>query len=278
MLGPRRGVCHTMIETEEGYMPAHIEAGQRMFLRLESSEQKSTLYHPIRKKILEVLIAGTPDFEVKTVTKEEYLDDGTGITHLVSTRIPVQRYWMTVIEILSSIEARFPKTKITKHRCYYHLQKLVGIGMVEQDPPVVVDESGNKQRSRGMHFRTTARFFLSPLRDYPPDMAKRIISVWEKSFGLLASEGDSNRLGHILVTLDEILVAKMELLAKNLKRPSHGLLQMPMILELLAWIMLSDDERLISLHREAKEILTGCDKDALGSSNDGSVPDQSTTN
>jgi len=262
-----------MIESEEVNMPNPIEEGQKLVLRLENSEQKSTLYHPIRRKILEVLVSGIPDYQVKTDSKEELLADGTGITHFVSTRTPFQRYWMTVAEILAAIEVKFPKTKITKHRCYYHLQKLSDLGLVEQYPPASFDESGNKQRSRGMQFRTAARFFVSCLRDISPQISNQILDVIKKSWGVSTAADDDIRLKEILIAQDDAIVSAMEYLATNMKQPPEEYLNMPLVLEQLAWILLSDDENFVALHREAREILVSGGQ-ILGSSNYDSVKRQ----
>ena len=147
-----------------------VETTERIVLRLETNEQKSTLQHPIRSKILKVLGAGTLYFQVATDTKEKFFKDGTGITRLVSTKTPFQRHWMTVVEIQEVVKANYPYINITDHRCLYHLQKLVELGMVEQFLPAPLDESGNKQRSPDKHFRTTARYFVSCLKLVSPEI------------------------------------------------------------------------------------------------------------
>ncbi len=147
-----------------------VETTERIVLRLETNEQKSTLQHPIRSKILKVLGAGTLYFQVTTDNKEKMFKDGTGITRLVSTKTPFQRHWMTVAEIQEAVDVNYPYINITDYRWVYHLQKLVALGMVEQFPPATLDESGNKQRSRGKYFRTTARYFVSCLKLMSPEI------------------------------------------------------------------------------------------------------------
>ncbi len=241
-----------------------MESGQRIILRLESSEQKSTLHHPLRRKILEVLLSGVSDFRITIDTREEVLEDGTGITHQVSRKYPFQRYWMSVTEILELIKSKYPKTKITKHRCYYHLQKLSELGFVEQHPQISFDEAGNKQRTRGRLFRTTARFFVSCLRGISQQISTRYLETLKSCWNITPSKADEQRLMEIFLTLDNTIVGTMENLAVSLIQPPSENLEMPFVLEQLAWILLSKDDEFIALHQEARDILASSGGRPLG--------------
>ncbi len=244
-----------MIDVEESTSLTPEEAGRRLILKLEDSEQESTLYHPIRRKIIEVLSSGILDFQVSTDLREDILDDGTAISHMVSTRTPFQRYWMTVAEILDAIERSHPKIKVTKHRCYYHLDKLMALGLVEQYPPVSSNKDGNRQRVRGRSFRTTARFFISGLRGMSSQLSERILNILDNCWGFDTTRLERSRLRELLHSLDETIVSMMGCIASNMKGSSTEYMLIPLVLEQLALLLLSDDERFIALQREAKRIL-----------------------
>lgn len=246
--------------TYEG-MPAdaheHIESAPKAILRIETSEQRSSLYHPVRKRILESLASGILDHKVETDTREETLPDGTGVTHLVSRKTPFQRYWMTVIEILDSIKAQYPKTSITKHRCYYHVQKLVELGLVEQYPLSTFDKLGKKRRTRGRQFRSTARFFISCFAKHTPAAADLIFNVLGKNQEVQPSPDDKALLSDLLRQQDEAIISMMERLAGDVTITAAEFSLMPSLLEQTALIMLSDDSSFIRRYNEAREILVG---------------------
>jgi hypothetical protein len=234
-----------------------IERAPKAILRIETSEQRSSLYHPVRKKILESLASGILDHKIETDTREETLADGTGVTHLVSRKTPFRRYWMTVIEILDSIKAQYPKTSITKHRCYYHVQKLVELGLVEQYPPSTYDELGKKRRTRGRQFRSTAKFFISCFAKHTPNAADLIFSLLRKNQEAEPSADDKALLNDLLRKQDEAIINMMENIASDITITAAEFSLMPSLLEQTALIMLSDNPSFIRRYNEAREILVG---------------------
>lgn len=129
----------------------------RTFLLLKSTEQRASLYDPVRREILRALDRGQVDYKSEVTKKERTLEDGTRIIESTTVEKPVQRLWMTVPEILDSIHSAEPGLSLRTPICYYHLRKLQEQGLIEQHPPR--EKSGNK-RVRGAYFRTTAQFFV----------------------------------------------------------------------------------------------------------------------
>ncbi|NHJ14410.1 MAG: PAS domain S-box protein [Candidatus Thorarchaeota archaeon] len=136
------------------------EAERLDFKVLETSEQKKSLYHPIRQLILRTLNHGLNDFETEVSKSQKTLEDGTIVTEEVTRKRPIMKYWMNVQEILENIKEAQPKLKISVFNCYYHLRKLQEQDLVEQYPPPLEGGKEDSKRVRGMYFRTTAKFFV----------------------------------------------------------------------------------------------------------------------
>lgn len=158
---------------------------RKAFMVLETSEQRQSLYDPIRREILRTLDGGIEDFESEVKRTERVLKDGTRVVEELTVKKPTRRYWMTAQEIVDLINERDPTLGVTSYNCYYHLHKLSDQGLVEQYPP---DSKG--KRVRGMYFRAAARFFvptafeISPglkVSDVlPPEANKRAVELAQK--------------------------------------------------------------------------------------------------
>ncbi len=161
------------------------ETERKAFMVLETSEQRQSLYDPVRREILRTLDGGIEDFDSEVKRTEQVLKDGTRVVEEVTVRKPTRRYWMTAQEIVDLINEKDPKLGVTSYNCYYHLHKLSDQGLVEQYPP---DSEG--KRVRGMYFRTAARFFvptafeISPgLKEadvLPPEASKHAVELAQK--------------------------------------------------------------------------------------------------
>ena len=87
---------------------------RRNFMVLETADQKQSLYHPIRSKILKALDRGYEDFTSEKKITEKKLEDGTIITEAITIRKPHNRYWMIVQEIIQIINEQDEDTNLSK--------------------------------------------------------------------------------------------------------------------------------------------------------------------
>ena len=127
------------------------------FKVIENPEQRASLYDPVKQGILRVLNEGHKDFVSEVKREQRTLDDGTRITEETKVEKPIQRYWMTVPEILQALRTTNPNLTIATSQAYYHLGKLHEQGLLEQFPKVA---SASKTRVRGRYFRAAATFFV----------------------------------------------------------------------------------------------------------------------
>lgn len=233
---------------------APSESSLKSLLLVESDEQKESLRHPIRKRILRTLSLGVADFETEITKKEETLNDGTGLTHSVEVRRPIKRYWMDVPEIIEQFEKRYPEREITSFQCYYHLQKLEEQGLVKQDPPTEYDKNGKKKRCRGLQFKSAARFFIQNRPSFTNDNSTTCIKFMQDLWGLNISVEDCEKLIQLNTEQDEILFNAFEYLASRIEG-SFDSMSVPLMLDRLAHVYLSDNDRFIERYRDAKRIL-----------------------
>jgi len=163
------------------------------FMVLETSEQRQSLYDPIRREILRTLNAGTDDFETEVRKSDKILDDGTQVTEQVTVKRPVKRYWMTAQEIVDFVNESHPDLGLSHHNCYYHLRKLGDQGLVEQFPPKDEKDTSSK-RIRGMHFRTSAKFLVPTAFEISPGLDEKDVlppEVYERAAELAQRVKDS---------------------------------------------------------------------------------------
>ncbi len=224
-----------------------------------------------------MLCKGIEDYKVTTESREEKLDNGASILHRVSTRIPYRRDWMKVTEILEQLEEEAPHISITKHQCYYHLQKLADLEMVEQFPPDSYDDGGKRQRSRDKQYRASARFFISCLRGITPEVTDEILDILDDGWKVTTQPEDTDRLKEIFLIQDEIILRTIEDLAQNLIDTPSRFMQLPYIMEQLSWILLSENVEFIQLQKEARRILLRSDNQLHGSLSSDQVQRQKTT-
>jgi PAS domain S-box-containing protein len=146
---------------------------RRNFMVLETSDQRESLYHPVRREILKALNQGLEGFVTDVKRTEKTLDDGTVITEEITTQRPTRRFWMSVQEILPLIKETNSKLEISVYNCYYHLRKLLEQGLVEQYPPPKDSDKGASKRVRGMYFRTSAKFFVPTTFEISTELAEQ---------------------------------------------------------------------------------------------------------
>ncbi|MHA1863748.1 MAG: PAS domain S-box protein [Candidatus Thorarchaeota archaeon] len=133
------------------------EHDQLAFKVIETANQRASLYDLVRQNILKVLTEGYEDYTSEIRREQRTLDDGTRITEEVKIKKPIQRFWMTVPEILEIFRANYPDLTMATTKVYYHLGKLHEQELLEQFPKVA---TGSKTRVRGRNFRTSAKFFV----------------------------------------------------------------------------------------------------------------------
>jgi len=255
----------------------------KTLLVVETEEQKESLYHPIRKHILKVLSAGRSEYETEVTTEVQTLEDGTGLTRSIQVRRPVQRYWMTVPEIVESLGLRYPSHKITNYQCYYHLQKLREQNLVEQDPPFEFDDDGRKKRTRGLLFRSAARFFIYHKPSLSQDSPRPCLDFLRNGWGLEPSEEDCKLLTELILEQDQILFSTMEHLVDHMDESAVDSMTFSLLLDRLAHVILSDNDKFIERYRNAKRILVRSGRSCLNTDptlvalqKDGNVKDYET--
>jgi hypothetical protein len=231
------------------------ESNPKVLLFIETDEQKESLFHPIRKHILRVLSAGTSEYETEVTREVQTLEDGTGLTRLIEVKRPVQRYWMAVPEIVEMFGQRYPKHKITNYQCYYHLQKLGEQGLVEQDPPFEFDDYGRKKRTRGLQFRSAARFFIYHKSKFLHENSNPCIEFLQNGWGLKPSEEDCEQLTQLILEQDQALFKALEHLMSNMNESAIDSLTFSVLLDRFAHVLLSDNDEFIERYRDAKKIL-----------------------
>jgi hypothetical protein len=241
-----------------------IDCNPKILLLIEADEQKESLQHPVRKRILRVLSDGINDYETETTTEEKILEDGTGLTHSVELRRPIQRYWITVPEIVVGFGQRYPELNITSHQCYYHLQKLEEQGLVDQNPPSEFDRKGRKKRSRGIQYRTAARFFIIK-PGFSPGNPDSCVEFCIDGWGFTPSERDIEQLMQLIVEQDLTLFRTFEHLASSMIVSDLDSVSLSVLLERLAHIFLSDNEEFIERYKAVKKILIRTGGGFLGS-------------
>jgi hypothetical protein len=234
---------------------AKKESNPKVLLFIETDEQKESLFHPIRKHILRVLSAGISEYETEVTTNVETLEDGTDLTHSIEVKRPVQRYWMAVPEIVKKFSQRYPKHKITNYQCYYYLQKLEEQGLVEQDPPFEFDDNGRKKRTRGLQFRSAARFFIYHKSRFLQENPNPCLKFLQNGWGLKPSEEDCDRLTELILEQDQALFKALEHLMSNMNESAIDSVTFSVLLDRLAHVFLSDNDKFIERYRDAKRIL-----------------------
>ncbi len=230
------------------------KSNSKILLLVEEEEQKTSLRHPIRKRILAILSSGVLDYETEVTKKVETLNDGTGLTHSVEVRRPFKRYWMDVPEIIGQFEKRYSDYEITSYQCYYHLQKLEEQGLVKQNPLPEYDTNGKKKRVRGLQFRSVARFFLQDRPRLTDESRITCIKFVQDLWDIEISDEDSERLIQLISEQDKTLFDAFEHLASHIEGLVDNM-SFPLLLDRLAHVYLSDDENFIERYRDAKRIL-----------------------
>ncbi|MFX1332284.1 MAG: winged helix-turn-helix domain-containing protein [Promethearchaeota archaeon] len=227
----------------------------KVLLFIETDEQKQSLHHPFRKKILKALSAGIEDYETQITTEIKTLKDGTGLKHSLELKRPIQRYWLTVSELVDELCYRYPKLEITSYQCYYHLQKLEEQGLVEQDPAPEFNDDGKKRRIRGRRFRAAARFFIAYNPGFSPGNPIPCVEFLQNNWNLTPTKKDCEDLTDLIFQQDMALFKALEHLAAHLNEPDMDSVTLSVLLERLAHVFLSDNHEFIERYRKAKAIL-----------------------
>jgi len=250
-----KGAISVTTKVDDSIQTNQTERNQKILLLIEDNEQKESLHHPIRKQILRVLSMGMRDYQTEVTTEKQTLQDGTGLTRSVEVRRPIQRYWMTVPEIVEQIGERFPERMVTSYQCYYHLQKLEEQGLVEQDPPSEFEDSGRKKRTRGLQFRSAARFFIFHRSRFSHESTNPCLDFLQNGWGLEPSKEDCERLTQLVLEQDQTLFNALEHLVSHMDESAVDSVTFSVLLDRLAHVFLSDNEEFIERYRDAKRII-----------------------
>lgn len=249
-------VITVIVDSDCSDQISYSEENPKIILLVTSEEQKTTLLHPIRKPILRVLSTGKSDFETITTTENTILEDGTGLTHLVEIKKPIRRYWMTIQEIVIELQKKHPALEITSQKCYYHIEQLINLGLVVQNPPSDFDEKGTKIRVRGKQFRTVARFFIISNQWVSASNFDALLSCLNNVWGVVPSEDDRVQLIDLISQQEQALFDTFEKLSVHTNDFDIDSVSLSLLLERLAHVYLSDDEQFIEGYRKMKQALT----------------------
>lgn len=261
------GVIIVTIDMDQIEQTSQRNDDPKTILLVASEVQKAALLHHIRKPILKVLSAGISDYETKTTTENRILEDGTGLTHLVEIRKPIQRYWMTITEIVEQLQQRHSALEITSQKCYYHIEQLRNLGLVVQNPPSDFDEKGAKIRVRGMQFRAVAKFYILSNQCVIADNSDTLLKCLSNVWGIVPTGDDKDQLIDLISKQEQVLFNSFENLLDNTIDFEIDSVSLSLILERFAHIYLSDDEEFIERYRSVKQALIRSGAKFLGIKN-----------
>ncbi|MBD3406031.1 MAG: hypothetical protein GF411_07905 [Candidatus Lokiarchaeota archaeon] len=163
---------------------------------VQDDERAQMLDDPVRLSIIKILRKGKED----TQTTEEFNEE-TG-ERIIRVK-KIQRYALSVVEIVNQSEVLEGVEEITKNQVYHHLPKLIDAGYIIEYGKV---ETGKRTTH---YYRRTAKGFVVTVHSTQKraeivKSAKASIERLEKVFGIKLSEEKESELVELLVKTDEI--------------------------------------------------------------------------
>ncbi|MCK5240149.1 MAG: helix-turn-helix transcriptional regulator, partial [Candidatus Thorarchaeota archaeon] len=232
----------------------------RNYLPVTDSDIVESFLDPVRRSILLALRTGI--MSIKKESREDTIEreDGTKITTIVVEEKKVNRFWMTVREIVKHIKDFIPELEVSKYNCYYHLPKLREQGLIEQHPEPEFDDEGNEISSkRGVYYRRTAKVFIVSSAKMSGETVELYMKLFEKGFEVGMTRAVRNRLEDLLVKQEVLLDDASGYLVAHLKEVDVDSTALSDLLTGMAYIFLSDNEEFLKIQRELKKaVLTPC--------------------
>ncbi len=208
---------------------------------------------PIRRAILVALRYGTEMImESEPTTQVIVKEDGTKVKTTIVEEKKIQRYWLTVPEIVANVEQYLPEIEVSKYNCYYHLPKLVEQGLVEE---FSTRDEGDAKSKRGVYYRRAAKVFVIVDSKMSGDVVDSYQKLFKEGLEINLNEKKWNYLEDLMIRQVEMVDEAMEYLAMHLKEVDVESTALSDMLQGLAYIFLSDNEEFMKLQRRIKSIV-----------------------
>jgi hypothetical protein len=228
----------------------------RSYLPITDPELAESFLDPVRRAILVALRYGTESINEVVTTDEHVRDDGTKVRTTTVEEKKVKRFWMTVPEIVASVQEYLPEVEVSKYNCYYHLPKLVEQGLVEE---FSTKEDADSKSKRGVYYRRTAKVFVVIDAKMSGDVVQTYIKLIKEGLEMSLSDKKWERLEDLLVKQVKMVDEAMEYLATHLKEVDVESTTLSDLLQGLAYVFLSDDDEFLKIQQEIKKtVLTPC--------------------
>ncbi|RDE11392.1 MAG: hypothetical protein C4K48_11920 [Candidatus Thorarchaeota archaeon] len=228
----------------------------RSYVSITDPELVESFLDPIRRAILVALRYGTESIKEAITTEEKVRDDGTRIKTTTVEEKKVKRFWMTVPEIVDTVQLYIPEIEVSKYNCYYHLPKLVEQGLVEE---FSTREDAESKSRRGVYYRRTAKVFVVIDAKMSGDIVQTYIKLIKQGLEMNLSDSKWGRLEDLLVKQVKMVDDAMEYLAMHLKEVDIESTTLSDLLQGLAYIFLSDNDDFLNTQQEIKRtVLTPC--------------------
>ena len=228
----------------------------RSYVPVTDPELVESFIDPIRRAILVALRYGVEMIKEKVSVEEKTKKDGTKVKTTIVEEKKIQRYWLTVPEIVANVEQYLPEIEVSKYNCYYHLPKLVEQGLVEE---FATRDDGDAKSKRGVYYRRTAKVFVIVDSKMSGDVVESYKKLFEEGLEISFDEKRWHHLEDLMIKQIEMVDEAMEYLAMHLKEVDVESTALSDMLQGLAHIFLSDNEDFMKLQREIKDIvLTPC--------------------
>ncbi|TFG27183.1 hypothetical protein EU527_18845 [Candidatus Thorarchaeota archaeon] len=228
----------------------------RSYVPVTDPELVESFIDPIRRAILVALRYGKEIVKEEVTMEEKVKKDGTKVKTTTVEEKKIQRFWLTVPEIVANVKQYLPEIEVSKYNCYYHLPKLVEQGLVEE---FATRDEGDTKSKRGIYYRRTAKVFVIINSKMSGDVVATYQRLFKEGLEIKLNEKTWNQLEDLMIKQVEMVDEAMEYLAMHLKEVDIESNTLSDILQGLAYIFLSDNDEFIRIQRDIKRIvLTPC--------------------
>ena len=225
----------------------------RSYVPVTDPDLVESFIDPIRRAILVALRYGTEMItESEPRTQVLVKEDGTKVKTTIVEEKKIQRFWLTVPEIVANVEQYLPEIEVSKYNCYYHLPNLVEQGLVEEFAPG--DESDGKSK-RGVYYRRTAKVFVLVDSKMSGDVVGTYMKLFKEGLDVSLNDKKWNHLEDLMIRQVAMVDEATEYLAMHLQEVDVESTALSDLLQGLAHIYLSDNEEFIKIQREIKGIV-----------------------
>ena len=224
----------------------------RSYVPISDPELVESFLDPIRRAILVALRYGTDTIKEDVHFEETVKPDGTKVKTTIIEEKKIQRFWLTVPEIVANVEQYLPEIEVSKYNCYYHLPKLVQQGLVEEYS--TKDESDSKSK-RGVYYRRTAKVFVVIDSKMSGNVVGTYFKIFKEGLDINLNKKMQGHLEDLMIRQIEMVDEAMEYLAMHLKEVDVESTALSDLLQGLAYIFLSDNDEFMKVQREIKGIV-----------------------